>query len=422
MADTPNDTQASPAPSEAISSPSTSTPTPSQESTSSKPTSSFIENALGAIKSELNPTPASEPQTTETPTTKAAEDKPTTTKAAEDKPTTTETQKSTPSHDDEDSRAEADIKRETASMSASHRAAFTKLRYEARDLKRQLKAASEAKEAAATPAQNAEASAEIERLRSEYDVMKSRVAEFEQDAYATRLESTEKFKTEVAQPRDQVATAIGEISKRYEAIDPESIIMAVRSGDAERVSRVTADMSEFDRYRFYNLVDQFHGINGREEAMRANAKETIESNYRAQREREEARASEEKEAWSKSLESVWNQIEEDFPVLAPVDGDDDWNSKVSAVKNFATPDRFNALTVKERAETLYRAAAFPVLVAELESAVEELKSAQGKLGKYEQATPGVQSSGSDSDGFDSAPSSGSFMDNALAALRKAGSR
>lgn len=413
MADTPNDTQASPAPSEANTSPSTSsTPAPSQETPSSKPTSSFIENALGAIKSELNPTSATEPQTTETSTPKAAEDK----------SSTPETQKQTSSHDEEDSRAEADIKRETASMSAAHRAAFTKLRYEARDLKRQLKAASEAKEAAATPAQNAEASAEIERLRSEYDAMKSRVAEFEQEAYATRLESTDKYKTEVAQPRDQVATAIGEISKRYEAIDPESIIMAVRSGDAERVSRVTADMTEFDRYRFYNLVDQFHSINSREETMRANAKETIESSYRAQREREEARAAEEKEAWSKSLESVWSQIEEDFPVLAPVDGDDDWNSKVAAVKNFATPDRFNALTVKERAETLYRAAAFPVLVAELESAVEELKSAQEKLGKYEQATPGIQSSGSESDDFDSVPSSGSFMDNALAALRKAGSR
>jgi hypothetical protein len=309
-------------------------------------------------------------------------------------------------------------------MSAAHRAAFTKLRYEARDLKRQLKVASEAKEAAATPAQNAEASADIERLRTEYDAMKARVAEFEQDAYVTRLESTEKYKTEVAQPRDQVAQAIGDISKRYEAIDPESIIMAVRSGDAERVSRVTADMSEFDRYRFYNLVDQFHGINGREEAMRANAKETIESNYRTQREREEARASEEKEAWSKSLDSVWSQIEEDFPVLAPVDGDEDWNSKVSAVKNFATPDRFNALTVKERAETLYRAAAFPVLVAELESAVEEMKAAQEKLSRYEQATPGVQSSGSEAEGFDggSSFSSGSFMDNALTALRKVGSR
>jgi hypothetical protein len=420
MADTPTNTQASPAPSEATSSPSTSTTsqsnTPTTSSAAPSKTSSFIESALGAIKSELSgntPSDASDAPVQEAATTKSSE------------PTqTTDSKTQAAVQDEEDSRAEADIKRETSSMSAAHRAAFTKLRYEARDLKRQLKAAAEAKEAAATPAQNAEASADIERLRTEYDAMKARVAEFEQDAYVTRLESTEKYKTEVAQPRDQVAQAVGEISKRYEAIDPESIIMAVRSGDAERVSRVTADMSEFDRYRFYNLVDQFHGINGREEAMRANAKETIESSYRAQREREEAKASEEKEAWSKSLDSVWSQLEEEFPVLAPVDGDEDWNSKVSAVKNFATPDRFSALTVKERAETLYRAAAFPVLVAELESAVEEMKSAQEKLSRYESATPGVQSSGSEAEGFDggSSFSSGSFMDNALTALRKAGSR
>jgi hypothetical protein len=114
-------------------------------------------------------------------------------------------------------------------------------------------------------------------------------------------------------------------------------------------------------------------------------------------------------------------LEDDFPVLAPVDGDTDWNQKLDTIKSFATPDRFEKLTVRERAEALHRAAAFPVLVTELEAALDELKSAQEKLSKYESATPGLESSGRSVDpGSDF--EGGDFISGALSMLRKAGAR
>ena len=94
---------------------------------------------------------------------------------------------------------------------------------------------------------------------------------------------------------------------------------------------------------------------------------------------------------------------------------------METVRSFATPDRFDKLTVRERAEALHRAAAFPVLVTELEAALEELKSSQDKLSKYDSATPGVSSSGRDSGGT-MGFGNGSFMENALSEIRRAGSR
>ena len=393
----PTETPAAPVAAPAA--PTPETPTTALESSNSG--GSFISNALAAL-SGGEETQSSSP-TPQTP--------------AQDAPAS----RSPGTRDEEDSKAEADIKRETANMPAPQRAAFTKLRYEARDLKRQLKAAAEEKQAAQTPAENVEANAELERLRSDYESMKSKVADFEKEAYVTRLEATEVFQKEITQPRDSVATAISDIAKRYADIDQDAVVAAVRSGDPDRVSRVTADMSEFDRYRFYQHVEKYHEINARESGLRENSKESLENIYRGQREQQQARAADERGQWEKSISDVWKQLEDDFPVLANVDGDEDWNKKMETVRSFATPDRFGKLTVRERAEALHRAAAFPVLVTELEAALEELKSSQDKLSKYDSATPGVSSSGRDSGGT-MGFGNGSFMENALSEIRRAGSR
>lgn len=393
----PTETPAAPVAAPAA--PTPETPTTALESSNSG--GSFISNALAALSGGEET--QSSPPTSQTP--------------AQDAPAS----RSPETRDEEDSKAEADIRRETANMPAPQRAAFTKLRYEARDLKRQLKAAAEEKQAAQTPAENVEANAELERLRSDYESMKSKVADFEKEAYVTRLEATEVFQKEITQPRDSVATAISDIAKRYADIDQDAVVAAVRSGDPDRVSRVTADMSEFDRFRFYQHVEKYHEINARESGLRENSKESLENIYRGQREQQQARAADERGQWEKSISDVWKQLEDDFPVLANVDGDEDWNKKMETVRSFATPDRFNKLTVRERAEALHRAAAFPVLVTELEAALEELKSSQDKLSKYDSATPGVSSSGRDSGGT-MGFGNGSFMENALSEIRRAGSR
>ena len=397
-----------PAPAPAEAAPAASNPATSTSTAETKSGGSFISDALAALSGAGNTSSDSAPE----PSSEVS-------KPAE--PPQAPQAQSSDNTDEEDARAEADIRRETANMPASQRAAFTKLRYEARDLKRQLKAASEEKQAAQTPSENVEANAELERLRSEYDSMKSRMAEYEKEAYVTRLESTEVFQKEITQPRETVATAISDIAKRYAEIDQDAVVAAVRSGDPERVSRVTADMSEFDRYRFYQHVEKYHEINSKESSLRENSKESLENIYRSQREQQQTRMAEERGQWDKSISDVWKQLEDDFPVLSNVDGDEDWNKKMETVRNFATPDRFEKLTVRERAEALHRAAAFPVLVTELEAALEELKASQEKLSKYDSATPGVSSSGRES-GASIGFGNGSFVENALSEFRRLGAR
>lgn len=324
--------------------------------------------------------------------------------------------------DGEDAAAKADIERETASMPAAQKAAFTKLRYKLRDVQRQLKsaAAEQAKqggEATAAP----EITAEVERLKAELEAKSAKLGEFEKEVFATRLELTDEFRSQVTAPREAVATEISAIAKRYEGVDQDAVVAAVQTGDPDRVSRVTADMNEFDRHTFYDLVREYQRIGHTEASLRANSKDALERISMERRTKTEAQVAAEKADWEKSLGSAWESLTEAFPVLEPVEGDPDWNGKLETIKSFATPDRFNKLTIKERAEALHRAAAFPVLVGELEASLEELKAAQEKLAKYEAASPGVNSGGG-ADAGSAIPTGGDFVSNALAALRKAGAR
>jgi hypothetical protein len=388
---------------------------PASSGSSGEP--SFISSALSA----LNEATSGGSDTPSSPSP-GASDSPAEAPSESSKPAEAPKSPEPQAPDDDDAKADADIKRETANMPASQRAAFTKLRYEARDLKRQLKAAMEEKSSAQTPAESSEANVELDRLRAEYDSMKERVSKYESEAFVTRLESSELYQKEVVAPREAVADAISGIAKRYPDVDQDAVIAAVRSGDPDRVSRVTADMSDFDRFNFYNHVTRYHDINRHEEGLRSNSKDTLENHYRTQREQEQSRAAEEKTVWDNSIGDVWKQMEEDFPVLAPVEGDKDWNEKIELVKSFSTPDRFQKLTVRERAEALHRAAAFPVLVSELEAALDELRSAHDKLSKYENATPGVDSNGGRDNGSSSPGIGDDFMGSALGMLRKAGAR
>ena len=378
--------------------------------------SSFVANALKALAPHQTGAPAAEPaaKPAEPAAPAAAPAEPAAPAAAPAEP-------AAPDHDGEDAAAAADIARETSNMPAAQKAAFTKLRYKLRDTNRQLKAAAEAQAAAGgAAAAPVEVTAEVERLKAELDSKTAKLGEFEKEVFATRLELTDEFRQQVTLPREVVATEISAIARRYEGVDQDAVIAAVQTGDPERVSRVTADMNDFDRHSFYDLTRRYHGINNVENGLRSNSKEALERISLERRTRSEAQSSAEKADWDKSLGTTWEQLVETFPVLEPIEGDPDWNGKLDTIKAFAAPDRFTKLTTKERAETLYRAAAFPVLTGELEVAMEQLKEAQDKLSKYEAASPGVGSAGAS--GGDATVIEGGFVANALAQLRRIGAK
>ena len=323
---------------------------------------------------------------------------------------------------DPDSKVESDIKKATASMSAAHKAAFTNLRYSERDHKRKLAAAE--KELAELRAQGAptqetsEASVEVETLRKELEAAKAKLSGYDEVVKVSHLEATDEYATRIEAPRKAIAEEVESLSEAWK-LDPAAVISAFRSNSSEEITALTADMNEFDRHRFYDLVKGFRAIGAEEARMRQNASAELDRISKTRREQAESVSRASQQEWEKAAPEVWDTLADEFPAIAPIDGDADWNKTVEGVREFAKPDRFNALTTREKVETLYRAAAFPVLKTEFEAMQAELARAKSELDKYEKAGAdiGAHGGGDQSGGEDDTrPLSERIVDR----LRKAG--
>jgi hypothetical protein len=324
---------------------------------------------------------------------------------------------------DPDAKVEGDIKKATAGMSAAHKAAFTNLRYSERDFKRKLAAAEKElaalKETAAKPADTAAASEDVTRLQSELESTRAKLAEYEGEIKVSRIEATDEFKSRIEAPKKAIGAEAEKLATKYKLAD-KAVLDAFHSGDSEAVAAVTADMNEYDRYRFYDLVSKFEALTVEETRMREHAGEELERISRARREEQEVTQRSKKEEWDKTAPAAWEELLEDFPALAPVDGDAEWNKSVESVREFATPSRYGSLTTREQVEVLHRAAAFPVLKAEFETIRQELVKAQAELSKYEGASPDVRGGGDESPADTGEDTDIPLSQRLAARLRKAG--
>lgn len=293
---------------------------------------------------------------------------------------------------EKDAEVEAEIAAATATMTAAHKRAFTQLRYSERDHKRKAaqleRELAEIKEKGGSTVAQAEVAGELEKAKQEAAALRSKVESYEKRHAVVDLEGTDEYQNRVGKPREEIATKAQELATKYK-LDVSTVLPAFTSGDPEVVSQVAAAMTEQDKFRLFSLVEKFQEIQGVDATMRANSQEELSRIRKEQAERSEQQTRAEKDAWNKALDPAWEQIQEEFPVLQPVDGDPEWAESLEAVRNYATPDRFGKLTTQERVTVLHRAAAFPLVISELDAAQEEITQLQDRIARLEKATPSL---------------------------------
>jgi len=302
------------------------------------------------------------------------------------------------SKQEEESPEEAEeIKRElddkTKGMSPAHKAAFTNLRYEARDFKRHLKQAQaelEALKAAGEP--TGEARAELDALQKTNAELQERLATFESDRTMTRLEHTSEFRQKVAEPRTEAANEAEALAKKYN-IPVADMVKALDFRDAElrdeAVERVVSEMGERDKYRFFSVADRIEKTDQVEIEMRWKGAEELSRIERDEKARASMTEKQARESWDKATEKVWDSFVDDYPILQPIEGDEEWNDYIGKIRSYAKEDQASRLPVADRVELHYRAAAFPVLASEVEAMAKEIEALKKELSGFKGSEPGL---------------------------------
>jgi hypothetical protein len=296
--------------------------------------------------------------------------------------------------DDSDAAIAAEIAAKTKDMPAEAKAAFSKLRYEMRDMGRKLKEVEpRASKSAALEAQIAENQkvldelrektaidpVEVAKLKTDLADAKTRDAEREQLMAAIKVESTDAFKNAVIVPTEKIQTQVKMLAKKYEL--SEATLMAALSDTTDQQSdkllAASEPMNDIEKSRFYQAAVDLQKIGEDAEVMRSQAKDALAIITAKTVEDTAAKQQVDKTIFEAAHNTNWSKLKTLLPeILTPATGTDEasatWNTAQKDAEVFAKSTDFGALSVETRSEVMQRAAVFPLLAGALQSFEKQL--------------------------------------------------
>ena len=228
---------------------------------------------------------------------------------------------------------------------------------------------------------------EVKQLREAVDT-------YERELQIARVEATKEFKDAVAVPRERINQQLEAFAKKYEFREADARI-AFAEADSEKQTELLVDMAsgmnDRDRFRFYEMAEQWQKVEGIANKVRNNAKLALEKIQEHHTEQQKAFVEQRSKSYRNTLEKVWGDVTEKAPLFKRRDGDDAWNNQIAEVERFATGLDWNVVAESDqaRAELALRAASAPFLFGLVQNLFAKTTELSKTLSKYQSAKPGA---------------------------------
>lgn len=228
---------------------------------------------------------------------------------------------------------------------------------------------------------------EVKQLRETVDA-------YERELQIARVEATKEFKDAVAVPRERINDQLEKFAKKYEFREADARV-AFAEADAEKQTELLVEMAsgmnDRDRFRFYEMAEEWQKVEGIANKVRNNAKLALEKIQEHHAEQQKAFAEQRSKTYRNALEKVWGEVSEKAPIFKRREGDDNWNAQIAEVERFATGLDWNIVAENDqvRAELALRAASAPFLFGLVQNLYAKTAELQKTLGKYQSAKPGA---------------------------------
>ena len=228
---------------------------------------------------------------------------------------------------------------------------------------------------------------EVKQLRETVDA-------YERELQIARVEATKEFKDAVAVPRERINAQLESFAKKYEFREADARV-AFAEADSEKQTELLVDMAsgmnDRDRFRFYEMAEQWQKVEGIANKVRNNARLALEKIQEHHAEQNKAFVETRQKQYRGALEKIWGDVSEKAPLFRRREGDEVWNSKIGEIEQFATGLDWNVVAENDtaRAELALRAAASPFLYGMVQQLWAKTAELQKTLGKYQSAKPGA---------------------------------
>jgi hypothetical protein len=228
---------------------------------------------------------------------------------------------------------------------------------------------------------------EVKQLRETVDA-------YERELQIARVEATKEFKDAVAVPRERINAQLESFAKKYEFREADARV-AFAEADPEKQTELLVDMAsgmnDRDRFRFYEMAEQWQKVEGIANKVRNNARLALEKIQEHHAEQNKAFVETRQKQYRGALEKIWGDVSEKAPLFRRREGDEVWNAKIGEIEQFATGLDWNVVAENDsaRAELALRAAASPFLYGMVQQLWAKTAELQKTLGKYQSAKPGA---------------------------------
>jgi len=228
---------------------------------------------------------------------------------------------------------------------------------------------------------------EVKQLRETVDA-------YERELQIARVEATKEFKDAVAVPRERINAQLESFAKKYEFREADARV-AFAEADPEKQTELLVDMAsgmnDRDRFRFYEMAEQWQKVEGIANKVRNNARLALEKIQEHHTEQQKAFVETRQKQYRGALEKIWGDVSEKAPLFRRREGDEVWNAKIGEIEQFATGLDWNVVAENDsaRAELALRAAASPFLYGMVQQLWAKTSELQKTLGKYQSAKPGA---------------------------------
>lgn len=233
--------------------------------------------------------------------------------------------------------------------------------------------------------QPAVAPEEIQQLKAQNEA-------YEQELRIARVEATREYKEAVVAPMERVQGSVKAVADKY-GVESNDILAAFAESDSEkqseRLSDIASGMNDRDRFRLYEMADEWQRVQGTRAKVLANSKLALEKIEQHRQEQEKAFIEQRNQQYAKALDATWEDLTNRAPLFRPREGDENWNKQISEINQFARNINFDQLGDAERAGVAYRAASAPFLFGQLVALYNKHQEAVSALAKYQEAKPGA---------------------------------
>jgi transposase-like protein len=277
------------------------------------------------------------------------------------------------------------------------RQAFKKVRNENKTLRSSIREAEEKlTKLELTGSNNTDAEKKLEALQEELETYKQRsaIADFRQ---------TDEYKSRVIEPVTDAEATLKSIADRYDGVNANQLIAAVKSGDVDLIIRATEDLSAYEQGEIATARAVIAKATKMESIMEGKAAEFAKDYQSKNEQQTQASIQQQLKQFQRGVDQSWKNIQEQNPILRDIEGNDSWNKSLSSIRDEITsmnpadlsPDQLADYVAGSKVLPHYRSA-YNFRTQENATLKAELAEAKKTLSELKAVSPGTTTSSKES--------------------------